>query len=142
MSTRRNEMARDRTPPDYNPDSNHWAMFDHLIGMLVVMKKHPVKSLIVILGCGSAPFFLGAMLIGLFRGTEFASRGAFDPVAMGSSFGSKVARPVVFGAGQAVEATFVSWSGGEQPVATPVNYQRRTRSQQNWAVVPTNYEGN
>jgi len=136
-------MANHRTPADYDPDSNHWAMFDHIVGMLVVMKKHPVKSLIVVLGVGSTPFFVGAMLIGMFRGTQFASKGGFDPVAMGSNFGANIARPVVFGAGQAVEATFVSWSG-DQPVATPVDLRRQQQNRQrnrNWAVVPTAYEG-
>jgi len=135
---------RTQNIPDFDPDSNHWVMFDHLVGALISMKKHPIKSTIVILGCGSAPFFVGAMLIGLFRGTQFASKGGFDPVAMGSSFGANVARPVVFGAGTAVEATFVGWSG-QQPTATPVELRqqrRNSQAQRNWVTVPTNYDGN
>lgn len=134
-------MARDRTPPDFDPDSNHWVAYDHIIGMLVAMKKHPIKTGIICLGIGCIPFVVFGLGVGLFRGTEIASRSGFDPVAMGSTFGARVARPIAFGTGDMLETVYVGWSG-EQPVATPVNYQRRTRSQQNWAVVPTNYEGN
>jgi hypothetical protein len=128
---------------DYDPDSNHWVAFDHIIGTLVAVKKHPIKSIIVFLGVGALPFAVGGLLIGMFRGTAFASKGGFDVIAMSSSLGANVARPVVFGTGQAIEATFVTWSGG-QPVATPVDYRRQQQNRQrnrSWAVVPTAYEG-
>lgn len=132
-------MAGHKNPPDFDPDSNAWVMYEHMAGMFVAVRKHPVKSLIVFCGICSVPFVAFGVGMGLFRGTEYASRGGFDPVAMGSTFGAKVARPIAFGTGDMLETVYVGWSG-EQPVATPVNYQRRTRSQQNWAVVPTNYE--